>query len=91
MDGLFASVVVNKSDEVLVTILCLYGQQFAHVQESEEALATILCLCGQQFAYIREDVVEHTIGVCDHHFADLFAGLLAFEVGVTWPRSCASS
>jgi len=30
-------------------------------------------------------VVKCTIGMYDHHFVDLFAGLLAFEAGVTWP------
>ena len=52
MDRLFTSVVVNKSDEVLVTILCLCGQQSAYIRESDKVLVTILCLCGQQFAYI---------------------------------------
>ncbi len=52
------------------------------INESDEMLVTILCLCGQQFAY---NVVEHTIGICNHHFADLFVGLFAFEAGVTWP------
>ena len=85
MDGLFASMVVDKSDKILVAILCLCGQQFAHVRESEETLTTILCLCGQQFVCVRGDMVEHTIGACDHHFVDLFAGLFAFEAGVAWP------
>ena len=91
VDGLFVSVVVDECDEAFVTILCLCGQQFVHVQESDEVLVTILCLCGQQFACVQGDVVKCTIGTCDHHFVDLFAGLLAFEAGVAWPQSCASS
>ena len=58
------------------------------IDESDEVFVSVVWPRGRRSAYIREGMVERTVGARVYRFADLFAGLFAFEAGVARPRSC---
>ena len=61
------------------------------VDNSDRVVVTVVWLHGQWSAYVHKGMVEHAVGAHIYWIADLFAGLCAFEAGVIWPYSCASS